>query len=87
MALFPPALGLTNVVPMLLVVRTVTAIRAAAAQQLCSTKPHEPPHASPPALMERPATRGFVVGVVVGILDGMQGVTGRTVALARVVRR
>jgi hypothetical protein len=31
-----------------------TSLRAAAAQQLCSTKPHEPPRTSPPTLMEHP---------------------------------
>jgi hypothetical protein len=41
--------------------------RAAGAQQLCSTRPHEPPRASRPALVECPATRGFVVEVMVGI--------------------
>jgi hypothetical protein len=41
--------------------------RAAGAQQLCSTKPREPPHIRPPALVQYPATRGCVVGVVVGI--------------------
>jgi hypothetical protein len=40
---------------------------AAAAQQLCSTNPHEAPIASPSALVERSATRGFVWGGVVGI--------------------
>src|SRR5512133_1099153 len=42
-------------------------LRAAAAQQLCSTHPHEPPRASPPALVERAATHGPVVGAVAGI--------------------
>jgi hypothetical protein len=37
------------------------------AQQHCSTNPHEPPRASPPGLVQWPAARGFVVGVVVGI--------------------
>ena len=37
------------------------------AQQLCSTKPHEPPHASPLALVQCPATRGCVGDVVAGI--------------------
>jgi hypothetical protein len=41
--------------------------RAAGAQQLYSTKPRGPPRASPPALMQSPATRGFVVAAVVGI--------------------
>jgi hypothetical protein len=41
--------------------------RAAAAQQLCSTNPHEPPRAALFPLVQSPATRGFVVGVVVGI--------------------
>jgi hypothetical protein len=42
-------------------------LRAAGAQQRCSTNPHEPPHLSPPALVQRPATRGLVVAVVAGI--------------------
>jgi hypothetical protein len=51
-------------------------LRAAAAQQLSSTNPHEPPRASPPALMQRPATPGIVVAAVVGIPRGMQGSGG-----------
>jgi hypothetical protein len=31
------------------------------------TNPHEPPRAGPPLLVQCPATRGLVVGVVVGI--------------------
>jgi hypothetical protein len=42
-------------------------LRAAAAQQLNRTSPREPPRASPAALVQWPATRGFVVGAVVGI--------------------
>jgi hypothetical protein len=41
--------------------------RAAAAQLLCCVNPHEPPRASLPALVQWPATRGFVVVAVVGI--------------------
>jgi hypothetical protein len=41
--------------------------RAAAAQQLCSAKPQEPPRASRTALVQRPATQGLVVGAVAGI--------------------
>jgi hypothetical protein len=60
--------GLTNVVPTVLLADTLLKrLRAAAAQQLCSTNPHEPPCASLPALVQCPATRGFVVGVVAGI--------------------
>src|SRR5215211_8935357 len=42
-------------------------LRAAAAQQLCTTKPHEPPRISPPTLVQCPATHGFAVAAVVGI--------------------
>jgi len=48
-------------------VRGSRSFRAAGAQQLCSTNPHEAPHDSPPALVQCLATRGFVVGVAVGI--------------------
>ena len=41
--------------------------RAVTAQQLCTTNPHEPPGASPPALVERPATRGLMVSAVVAV--------------------
>jgi hypothetical protein len=44
-----------------------TRFDAAAAQQLCTTNPHEPPHADRPALVQCPARRGFVVSVMVGI--------------------
>jgi hypothetical protein len=65
---FPPAVGLTNVVPIgRLGGRALEPRRAADAQQLCSTNPHEPPRASPPGLVQWPATRGFVVEVMVGI--------------------
>ena len=40
---------------------------AASAQQLCTTNPHVPPLAGPPALVQWPATQGFVVGGMVGI--------------------
>ena len=59
-----PQFGLRNVAPRR---HRCQPFRAAGAQQLCSTKPCEPPHVSPPALMQCPATRGFVVGAVVGI--------------------
>jgi hypothetical protein len=42
-------------------------LRAAATRQLRSTNPHGPPLAGRPALVQWPATRGLVVGVVVGI--------------------
>jgi hypothetical protein len=48
-------------------VRGSRSFRAAGAQQLCSTKPREPPRASPSARVQWPATRGYVVGVVAGI--------------------
>jgi hypothetical protein len=41
--------------------------RAADTQQRCSTNLHEPPRPSPPARLQCPATRGFVVGAVAGI--------------------
>jgi hypothetical protein len=41
--------------------------RAADAQQLCSTNPHVAPLASSPAMVQWPATQGFVGGAVVGI--------------------
>jgi hypothetical protein len=41
--------------------------RAAAAQQLNRMSPHEPPPATPTALVQTPATLGFVVGAMVGI--------------------
>jgi hypothetical protein len=44
-----------------------TRLRAAAAQQLCSTSPREPPLATRTALVQCPATRGLVVGAVAGI--------------------
>jgi hypothetical protein len=44
-----------------------TALRAAAAQQRCTTNPHEPPRIRLPYPLMRPATRGVVVGAVVGI--------------------
>src|SRR4029453_17768769 len=40
---------------------------AAGAQQLCSTKPREPPRVGPPAPVQCPATQGLMVVVVVGI--------------------
>jgi len=40
---------------------------AAGAQQSCPTRPHEPSHVRPSAPLRCPATRGLVVGVVVGI--------------------
>jgi hypothetical protein len=45
----------------------MSASRAAAAQQPCPTRPHEPSLASPSARLHYPATQGFVVGAVVGI--------------------
>jgi hypothetical protein len=63
----PPAVGLTNVVPAALRGRWWSRFGAAAAQQLCSTKPHEAPPVSSPAMVQCPATQGFVVDVVVGI--------------------
>src|SRR4029450_9569239 len=41
--------------------------RAAAAQQLSSTKPRVAPRADPRALWKCPGTRGFVVGAMAGI--------------------
>jgi hypothetical protein len=46
--------------------RSGVAVGAAAAQQRSPTSPHEPPRASPLALMQSPATQGFVMGIVVG---------------------
>jgi len=51
-------------------------VDAAAAQQLSSTKPHIAPRANPRALLNCPATRGFVVGPVAGIPRWQQGVRG-----------
>ena len=45
---------------------------AADAQQLSSANPHEPPHASPSALVQWPATQGFMMDDLPGFLDGMQ---------------
>jgi hypothetical protein len=42
-------------------------VRAAGAQQLCSTNPHEPPHDTPHALVQCAAGRGFVVVGMAGI--------------------
>ena len=58
-----PTLGLLTVVP----TARLRVIRAAGTQQLCSTKPCEPPHASPLASVQGPATRGFVVALWAGI--------------------
>jgi hypothetical protein len=62
------ALRLTNVVPTArLDAAPATPLRAAGAQQTCPTRPHEPSHVRPFAPLKGPATRGFVVGAVVGI--------------------
>jgi hypothetical protein len=62
-----PAFVLTNVgTHSCLVGAKATSLRAAAAQQLCSTNPHEPSRPRP-ALVRSPATQGFVVGAVAGI--------------------
>jgi Transposase IS116/IS110/IS902 family len=42
-------------------------MRAAETQQPNRMRPHEPPRVSPPALMQRPATRGFMRVAVAGI--------------------
>jgi hypothetical protein len=62
---FHSAFVLTNVVP----IKSDMALagRAAAAQQLSSTKPRVAPRADPRALLKCPATRGFVVGAMAGI--------------------
>jgi hypothetical protein len=49
---------------------------AAAAQQPNRMRPHEPSLASPTALVECPATLGFLVGAVVGIPRWHAGVRG-----------
>jgi hypothetical protein len=71
------AFGRTNIMSMAASVEAPPEpVRAADTQQLCSTNPHEPPCASPPALLRWPATRGFVVGAVVGIPRWEQGLRG-----------
>src|SRR4029453_6235083 len=51
---------------------------AAGAQQLCSTKPREPPRVGPPAPVQCPATlrKGLWWSSWWGSLDGIQGVRG-----------
>jgi hypothetical protein len=61
-----PWAGLMNFVPTVGDMQ-LKRFRAAAAQQLCSTKPHEPPLVSLRVKLIWPPTQGFVVDVAVGI--------------------
>src|SRR5215217_1098076 len=62
------AFGRTNIGSWLASVKApLKPVRAAAAQQLCSTTPREPPHDSPHALVQWLAAQGIVVGAVAGI--------------------